>query len=214
MQCPGQDNRYWDGEAVFEISCPHCGNELEFFKDDSQRTCKKCGKRVLNPRIDFGCAAYCSHAEQCLGAMPPELLAKQKNLFKDRLSLAVRKELADREELFKKASLCTEIAEQLCKEEQRGDMAAVLAATLLLPIEKPATLLEELQADAKMIEAVTRLLNRQQPGSDEEQASADIFHDACLLTELQSDPQQQTEPSFKTASGDKAYNEGNEFAPT
>ena len=104
MQCPGQDNRYWDGEAVFEAPCPHCGNELEFFKDDSQRSCKQCGKRVLNPRIDFGCAAYCSHAEQCLGSMPPELLAKQKNLFKDKLSIAVRKQLIGREELYKKAT--------------------------------------------------------------------------------------------------------------
>ncbi|MBU1138549.1 MAG: phosphohydrolase [Proteobacteria bacterium] len=207
MQCPGQDNRYWDGEAVFEVSCPHCGNELEFFKDDSQRSCKKCGNRVLNPRIDFGCAAYCSHAEQCLGAMPPELLAKQKNLFKDKLSLAVRKQFVGREELFKKACLCTEIAEKLCKEEQRGDMAAVLAAALLLDIETPGALLEELKADPKMIAAVNRLLGHQPPDTDEEQASADIFNDACLLTELQSAPQTQANPSFRTASGSKVSKE-------
>ncbi len=208
MQCPGQDNRYWDGEAVFEVSCPHCGNELEFFKDDSQRSCKKCGNRVLNPRIDFGCAAYCSHAEQCLGAMPPELLAKQKNLFKDKLSLAVRKQLVGREELFKKASLCTEIAEKLCKEEQRGDMAAVLAATLLLDIEMPDTLLEELKADNNMINAVKQLLGRQTPTTEEEQASAEIFHDACLLTELQHGTQKTPlKTSLKTASGNKASKE-------
>ncbi len=206
MQCPGQDNRYWDGEAVFEIPCPHCGNVLEFFKDDSQRSCKQCGKRVLNPRIDFGCAAYCSHAEQCLGAMPPELLAKQKNLFKDKLSLAVRKQFVTNEELFKKASLCTEIAEQLSKEEQRGDMAAVVAATLLVDIDDPDTLLEELKADPKMIEAVNRLLNHQLPETDEEQASADIFHDACLLTEIQSDKHQEN-PLFKTVSGTNAFQE-------
>ncbi len=207
MQCPGQDNRYWDGEAVFEIPCPHCGNVLEFFKDDSQRSCKQCGNRVLNPRIDFGCAAYCSHAEQCLGAMPPELLAKQKNLFKDKLSLAVRKQFVGKEKLFKKASLCTEIAERLCKDEQRGDMAAVLAATLLVDVEDPAALLEELKGDQKMIEAVDRLLSSQAPASDEEQASADIFHDACLLTELQSDSRAAEEPTFKTASGSNFFKE-------
>lgn len=206
MQCPGQDNRYWDGEAVFEVSCPHCGNELEFFKDDSQRSCKKCGNRVLNPRIDFGCAAYCSHAEQCLGAMPPELLAKQKNLFKDKLSLAVRKQLVGQEELVKKASFRTEIAEKLCKQEQRGNMAAVLAATLLLDIDRPGCLLEELQAGAEMIEAVSRLLNHLPSKTDEEQASADIFHDACLLTELHSAPEMQA-ASFKTASGSRAGKE-------
>ena len=207
MQCPGQDNRYWDGGAVFEAPCPHCGNELEFFKDDSQRSCKKCGNRVLNPRIDFGCAAYCSHAEQCLGSMPPELLAKQKNLFKDKLSIAVRKQLIGREELYKKAAKRTELAEQLCKEEQRGDMAAVLAATLLIDSENPTELLQELQADPKMLAMTNKLLNNQAPDSDEEQASADIFHDACLLTTLQDDPQSEQTPSFKTASAGKVFNE-------
>ena len=207
MQCPGQDNRYWDGEAVFEVPCPHCGNQLEFFKDDSQRSCKQCGNRVLNPRIDFGCAAYCSHAEQCLGSMPPELLAKQKNLFKDKLSIAVRKQLIGKEELYKKAAKRTEIAEQLCKDEQRGDMAAVLAATLLIDSDNPTELLQELQADPKMVAMTDKLLNKHAPDSDEEQASADIFHDACLLSTLQDDPQPQQTPSFKTASASKFFNE-------
>jgi DNA-directed RNA polymerase subunit RPC12/RpoP len=205
MQCPGQDNRYWDGEAVFEFPCPHCGNLLEFFKDDSQRSCKKCGNRVLNPRIDFGCAAYCSHAEQCLGSMPAELLAEQKNLFKDKLSIAVRKQLIGREELYKKATTRTDIAEQLCKDEQRGDMAAVLAATLLVDSDEPLALLEQLKADAGMIEAVAKLLGQQETVTDTEQASLDIFHDACLLTELKSDPEANTAPLFKTQSGQTAF---------
>lgn len=198
MQCPGQDNRYWDGEAIFEVPCPHCGNELEFFKDDSQRSCKKCGNRVLNPRIDFGCAAYCSHAEQCLGSMPPELLAKQKNLFKDKLAIAVRKQLIDCEDLYKKASKRTEIAETLCKKEQRGDMAAVLAATLLADSDNFLSLLKELKADPVMVEAVTKLLEQQTPATDTEQASKDIFHDACLLVDIQ--PDTAGSPAFKTNS--------------
>lgn len=205
MQCPGQDNRYWDGEAVFEAPCPHCGNVLEFFKDDSQRSCKKCGNRVLNPRIDFGCAAYCSHAEQCLGSMPPELLAEQKNLFKDKLSIAVRKQLIGKEDLYKKAATRTEIAEQLSKDEQRGDMAAVLAATLLIDIDEPSTLLEGLKADDKMIEAVSYLLEDKTSGTETEQASSDIFHDACLLADIKTAPETSSEPSFKTKSGQKAF---------
>lgn len=206
MQCPGQDNRYWDGEAVFEAPCPHCGNELEFFKDDSQRSCKKCGNRVLNPRIDFGCAAYCSHAEQCLGSMPPELLAEQKHLFKDKLSIAVRKQLIGKEELYKKAATRTGIAEQLSKEEQRGDMAAVLAATLLFDIEEPVTLLVDLKADNDMLKAVARLLEHKPSNTKIEQASSDIFHDACLLADIKSDPGIDSEAaSFRTKSGQKAF---------
>lgn len=207
MQCPGQDNRYWDGEAVFESPCPHCGNILEFFKDDSQRSCKQCGNRILNPRIDFGCAAYCSHAEQCLGSMPPELLAKQKNLFKDKLAIAVRKQLIGKEDIYKKATIRTEFAEELCKQEQRGDMAAILAATLLLDCENSADLLQQLNADTKMLSAVEKLLSGQAAESEEEHASADIFHDACLLSDMQTDGQRTAQPHFRTKSGSEKQKE-------
>ena len=205
MQCPGQDNRYWDGEAVFEAPCPHCGHELEFFKDDSQRSCKKCGNKVLNPRIDFGCAAYCSHAEQCLGAMPAELLAEQKDLFKDKLSIAVRKQLVADDSLYKQASRRAEIAEQLCKEEQRGDLAAVVAAALLLDTENPEKLLEDLQADAEMITAVQALIEKLTPASDREQASADLFHDTCILAQIKTDSAATEKTTFKTKSGLTAF---------
>ena len=61
MQCPGQDSRYWDGEAVFEANCSECGNVLEFFKDDNARKCGKCGHEATQ-RVDhlvnynLGCA--------------------------------------------------------------------------------------------------------------------------------------------------------------
>jgi len=201
MQCPGQDNRYWDGEAVFEISCPNCGNILEFFKDDSQRSCKQCGKKVLNPRIDFGCAAYCSHAEQCLGSMPPELLAKQKNLFKDKLAIAVRKHLVGKEDLYKKATIRSEFAEQLCEQEQRGFLAAVVAASLLFDCENPKDLLMNMKADDNLNGAVDVLLSTQTADGDEAQASADIFHDACLLTDIQANDLDQNDQKFRTENG-------------
>ncbi len=207
MQCPGQDNRYWDGEAVFEAPCPHCGNELEFFKDDSQRSCKKCGNRVLNPRIDFGCAAYCPHAAQCLGSMPPELLAKQKNLFKDKVAIAVRKQLIGQEALYKTATMRTEIAEQLCKEEQRGDMAAVLAAALLKDTNTPLDLLRDLQADDSIITTVEMLLNQETPGSDTEQASLDIYRDACLLSSVKDGQKSEDTAKPVTMSGKKYLTE-------
>ena len=31
----------------------------EFFKDETTRRCKNCGHKIVNPRMDFGCAAYC-----------------------------------------------------------------------------------------------------------------------------------------------------------
>jgi len=91
MQCPGQDSRYWDGEAVFEANCPKCGAAIEFFKDDNSRKCGKCGHKALNPRIDFGCASYCPYASQCLGELPPELLAKKQDLLKERVAIEMKR---------------------------------------------------------------------------------------------------------------------------
>jgi len=64
MKCPGQDTRYWKPGDIFEVKCPKCGNDVEFFKDDPARKCPKCGHRFLNPNLDFGCASYCPYAEQ------------------------------------------------------------------------------------------------------------------------------------------------------
>ena len=91
MQCPGQDSRYWDGEAVFEANCTECGNALEFFKDDNARKCGQCGHKALNPRIDFGCASYCPYASQCLGELPPELVAQKQELLKEKTAVAMKK---------------------------------------------------------------------------------------------------------------------------
>ncbi|MEW6547448.1 MAG: hypothetical protein AB1446_11145 [Bacillota bacterium] len=75
MRCPGQDRRFWMPADIFEHPCPHCGNTLEFWKDDISVCCPRCGSRVFNPRFDPGCAAWCAYAQQCLGeiarGMPP-----------------------------------------------------------------------------------------------------------------------------------------------
>jgi hypothetical protein len=93
MKCPGQDTQYWTASAIFEADCPQCGAVVEFFKDDTTRKCGRCGHRFINPKMDFGCAAYCSYAEQCLGDLPPELVAQKEDLFKDRVAVAVKRHL-------------------------------------------------------------------------------------------------------------------------
>lgn len=193
MQCPGQDNRYWSGEAVFELPCPHCGNVLEFFKDDSQRTCKQCGHKTLNPKIDFGCASYCPYAEQCMGALPSDLRAGLADLFKDRLAIAVRKHLLDNEQKYILVSRRAEFAEKLCQEEG-GNMAAVVAAALLSETEKAMALLTELKAEETLSNEVRQLLFIEAAMNEEDTKSAAIFHDACLLgnMSLKSAPDQAT----------------------
>ena len=65
--CPGQNRRFWTADDITELSCPACGATIELWKDDSKRKCPKCGTLVVNPKIDLGCARWCSFADQCVG---------------------------------------------------------------------------------------------------------------------------------------------------
>lgn len=127
MQCPGQDSRYWDNEAIFETKCAKCAQVIEFFKDDSTRTCRNCGHRMVNPRIDFGCAAYCPYAEQCLGTLPSELLAKKKELLKDRVAIEMKRYFGSD---FKRIGHATRVA-RYAEEMAAGETDAVLAVILI-----------------------------------------------------------------------------------
>jgi len=60
--------RNWTPEDIFDLPCPSCGTEIEFWKDEPLRSCPSCAREVRNPRIDLGCAEWCRSAEQCLGS--------------------------------------------------------------------------------------------------------------------------------------------------
>ncbi len=66
-KCPGQDQRYWTPDAIFDVRCPYCGRAIEFWKDEPSRVCRGCRREVRNPRIDLSCAEWCAEAEACLG---------------------------------------------------------------------------------------------------------------------------------------------------
>jgi len=66
-KCPGQDQRYWTPDAIFDVRCPYCGRVIEFWKDEPSRVCRGCSREVRNPRIDLACAEWCAEAEACLG---------------------------------------------------------------------------------------------------------------------------------------------------
>ncbi|HID30533.1 MAG TPA: HD domain-containing protein [Desulfobacterales bacterium] len=130
MKCPGQDSRYWKPGAIFEVRCPKCGNDVEFFKDDTTRLCKKCGHRFLNPEMDFGCASYCAYAEQCMGDLPPELLADRDDLLKDRVAIEMKRYFGRDFKRIGHAADVARYAEQIVKEE-KGNPAVVLCAAYL-----------------------------------------------------------------------------------
>jgi len=130
MKCPGQDSQYWKPGAIFNVKCPECGTEVEFFKDDTTRKCSKCGHRFLNPRLDFGCASYCQYAEQCIGNLPPELLAQKEDLLKDRVAIEVKRYLKQDFKRVGHAIRVARYAEQIGREEG-GNLAVILCTAYL-----------------------------------------------------------------------------------
>lgn len=221
MQCPGQDSRYWSGEDVFEARCPKCGHSVEFFKDDSQQKCRRCGHRMLNPKIDFGCASYCPYAEQCLGSMPPELLAKREDLFKDKLAIAMRKYFGTDNRRIKHAEQVASYAEEIGKLE-KGNMAVIMAAAYLHDIgireaerkydssapkyqhrEGPPVareLLTELKAEPELIEEVCDIIGHHHTPRDAETTNFKVLYDADLIVNLDEKYQEQAPTGEKLES--------------
>ncbi len=206
MKCPGQDSRYWSGEDVFEAQCPNCGHSIEFFKDDSQRKCRKCGHRMLNPKMDFGCASYCPHAEQCLGTMPPELIAKQSDLFRDRIAIAMRKYFGTDARRIQHALDVANHAETIGKAQKDGDMMVIMACAFLHDIgiknaelkynsssakyqhiEGPPVareILTELKAPTEWIDEVCDIIGHHHSPRAEETTNFKVLYDADLIVNM------------------------------
>ena len=196
MQCPGQDSRYWDGEAVFESRCPKCSAVVEFFKDDSKRRCRQCGHEALNPRIDFGCASYCPFAEQCLGSLSPEMLAQKQDLLIERVALAIKRQHGEDFQKIGQASRAARYAETLAKAEEANKAAVVLAAYLAEIDGQPDNLSRRDTAKAKMIlvelkanedlttEVCALIARLGQPPGSEATNNARVLHDAWLLARI------------------------------
>jgi transposase len=47
-KCPRQDPNNLKADDIFETECHVCGENIEFFKDEAQRKCPKCGEIVVN----------------------------------------------------------------------------------------------------------------------------------------------------------------------
>jgi hypothetical protein len=64
--------QYWKPEDIFNVICPFCASEIEFFKDEPVRSCPSCKKEVHNPRVDPGCRKWCKYSDHCPGAPPDD----------------------------------------------------------------------------------------------------------------------------------------------
>ena len=194
MKCPGQDSRYWKPGAIFEAKCPKCDKPVEFFKDDPTRRCGHCGHKFVNPNMDFGCAAYCRFADECIGELPPELLAERRELMKDRIAVEMKKYFRQD---FKRIGRATRVARHAdaLSDEAGGDKAIILAAAYLHDTGNrkansnggpPAReIMEKAGAQDPMIEEVCGIVSRRNHPDDEESINVKIVHDAIVLAEIE-----------------------------
>lgn len=206
MKCPGQDTRYWKPSAIIEARCPKCGTEVEFFKDDTTRRCGKCGHKFLNPSLDFGCASYCQYAEQCIGNLPPELIAQKEDLLKDRVAIEMKRYFRNDFKRIGHASRVARYAENIGKEE-RGNLAVILTAAYLHDIgikeserkyqstaaryqeeEGPPVardILEKLGAKIELVDEVCDIVGHHHHPRPEETTNFKCIYDADLLTNME-----------------------------
>ncbi len=206
MKCPGQDSRFWRQDAIYETKCPNCGFEVEFFKDDTMRKCPKCGHKFLNPKMDFGCAAYCQYAEQCLGNLPPELIAQRRDMLKDKVALEMKKAFGRDFKRIGHAMRVARYAERIAKEEG-ADLGVVLIAAYLhdigiLEAEKKYNssapkyqekegppiarkILESLGANEDLIKEVCDIIAHHHHPKDEETLNFKCLYDADFIVNFE-----------------------------
>lgn len=126
IRCPGQDQRFWKPEDIFEVRCPACGKAVEFFKDEPKLRCRECGKTVVNPKIDLGCAEWCQYAEHCLGVS----VGRQVSAIRDELIDEMKKVFAGDQRRIKHSLGALDYAERI-QAEEGGDAMVVKAAAIL-----------------------------------------------------------------------------------
>ena len=192
MKCPGQDMQYWTAEAIFEVDCPKCGKSVEFYKDDTTRSCGHCAHRFVNPKMDFGCAAYCKFAEQCIGTLPEEFVGAQDSLLKDKVAVEMKRYYKTDFKRIGHLSRMARYAEKIGSQEG-VNLAIVLCAAYLKDIDgddadsqtTPETILQSLGANEEIRSEVCGLIKDLNSGRNGVSKEAGSLADAVSITLLE-----------------------------
>ena len=198
-RCPGQDFRYIKSQDVFEAPCPYCGKSLEFWKNDPRRRCTGCGKNVVNPHLDSGCAKWCRFAADCLGLSPA---ASQTDSLCQGLIEEMRRVFGEDSRQIQHALAVLDYAESILPNEH-ADPLVVKAAAVLHDIgihqaeqkhgspagkyqeaEGPPIareILQKLQVDPVRAEHVCRIVGSHHSASDIDTPEFRILWDADRL---------------------------------
>jgi len=190
-------------DDVFNVRCPRCKVEVEFFKDEPALKCPSCGVEVRNPKIDLGCAKWCAFAAQCLGeaADTPDQTAS----LCERLVAHMKATFGSDRRRIDRALQVLRYAETIL-EAEGGDPLSVKAAAILhdigiheaerkhgstaglyQEIEGPPidrAIMEKLGIDEKTIEHVCRIIGSHHTARDVDTREFRIVWDADWLANI------------------------------
>lgn len=62
--CPGVKDLLRPAQIITR-TCPSCGEEVEFFSDETEVKCDGCG-RTLHREATSSCVTWCKYAEKCI----------------------------------------------------------------------------------------------------------------------------------------------------
>ena len=239
-RCPGQDMRFWKPEDVFDVRCPHCKKEVEFFKDEPYLKCPECRREVRNPKIDLGCAKWCAFAADCLGEVPDT--SDETNSLSQRLIEEMKTVFGSDRRRIDHALAVLHYADMI-QEAEGGNPLVVKAAAVLhdigiheaerkhgsaagryQEIEGPPIaegILEKLEVDADTIQHVCRIVGSHHSAGDVDTQEFRVIWDADWLVNIPEDhaglsPEKQAAlvaRVFKTATGRKIAETSDWFTP-
>jgi putative nucleotidyltransferase with HDIG domain len=201
--------RFWKPGDIFSTQCPKCGRTVEFFKDEVRRKCH-CGHEMVNPKMDFGCAQWCQYAEQCLGVVPEDVKARQKeeqkDLLRETISLEMKKYFGTDFKRVNHALKVARYAEQILRMEGGNPLVVMGAAYLhdigiheaerkygsnsgrYQEVEGPPIaeeILERLNVPKEMIEEICDIIGHHDSPREEETLNFQILYEADWLVNIE-----------------------------
>ena len=155
--------------------------------------------------MDFGCASYCKFAEQCLGTLPEEFVAKRDDLLKDRVAVAMKRYFGTDFKRIGHAGKVARFAEKIGKQE-KANLAVVLCAAYLHDIgiknaeekynssaaryqeqEGPPVareLMDDLGAKKELVDEVCDIIGHHHHPGEDESLNFKVLYDADMLTNM------------------------------
>jgi HD superfamily phosphodiesterase len=156
--------------------------------------------------MDFGCASYCQYAKECIGDLPPELLAQKEDLLKDRIAIEMKRYFKSDFKRIGHATRVARHAERIGRNE-KGNLAVILGAAYLHDIgiheaekkynstaakyqeqEGPPiarSIMIKLGAKEELIEEVCDIIGHHHHPRSEETINFKVLYDSDLITNLE-----------------------------